>query len=1112
MDINEFKGMDEIHKTKTDLMDGMLFNDRYELVRQLGRGAFGEVWKATDRDSETEVAIKLLPRELSHSPAEFEKVKENYQLVHTLAHPNIATYKDLVKYVRPNSKDSDFGYFLVMEYVEGSTLDLYVNDNFARRQCPLDKAIMIGKQIADALDFAHKKSIVHRDIKPENIMIDKEGDVKLLDFGLAAQVKTSMNRVSKQVADSSGTMQYMSPEQWRGRRQTGMADQYALGCLMYELISGEVPFDVKDSFVMRGCALDEIPERLLDQSDQINDALLKALAKKPEDRFANCREFIDALAGKIEVVPNSSFEIEGNVPVKKGLSGKVIILLLFLIIAGGVGYWRYTENERAKAIAAEEEERKAREQEEEEQKAREQEEKEQRAKEQQEKEQKAREQEEKEQRAKEQQEKEQKAREQEAREQKAREQEAREQEAREQEAREQKAREQKAREQKEKEQRAKELEEKEQRAKELEEEKQKAKDQKEEERFNSYYISAKSHYDNGNFTLAKIEVDKALETHGYEFSHKGLSLKKLIVLRLNAQLEASEEYSKEVDDGDKAADEKNYPSAIAHYTKALGIITVEDKNSTVSKLKKIRKIQNNILEEDYKAHMKAGNDYLEAGDYKSSEESFRSALGIDGYSKDADAIGMLSNVISEQLAEKKRKDKLSKAVSDLKIARENNDFLELVNIIEEAKELDGFAGNKYLVETARQINKEVVQSQKASEEYDKLVSLAKIYANSKDWEQAEIEIINAQEVFSKISDPRLRDSSIADELLLVIHQLKQAENEERKKNSEILEVKLAEIDNALSSGVLSSLDVLISEAGIIPGAKSDPKFLELEKKVQNVLIDEVITKIEQAFLDKRLAQSRSLLEVAKKMKGAESSQRLKDLDKKITQAEVDAKHINTKLGDIELALSNKGFDKVEKLIDEIKTKYPDVRNNQRLISFEKQLAEEKKGMVDPNDPMAELNRFNSQAVEEINSVIKERGGSVDISAVTAETTSSSSGVDGAALNDQANRVRGSDKRRAVELYEQAAAAGHGGAQGNLGRIYYFGTMGVRKDMNRAFSLLSSSASQGDRDSQFILGDMYAKGKGTPKNNKQAARLYKQAADQGHREAKSKYKRFKKYLK
>ena len=103
------------------------------------------MWKATDRDSETEVAIKLLPRELSHSPAEFEKVKENYQLVHTQAHQNIATYKDLVKNVLPNSNNADFGYLLVMEYVEGSTLDLYVTDNFERRICPFDKAIEIGR-------------------------------------------------------------------------------------------------------------------------------------------------------------------------------------------------------------------------------------------------------------------------------------------------------------------------------------------------------------------------------------------------------------------------------------------------------------------------------------------------------------------------------------------------------------------------------------------------------------------------------------------------------------------------------------------------------------------------------------------------------------------------------------------------------------------------------------------------------------------------------------------------------------------------------------------------------------------------------------------------------
>ena len=125
-------------------------------------------------------------------------------------------------------------------------------------------------------------------------------------------------------------------------------------------------------------------------------------------------------------------------------------------------------------------------------------------------------------------------------------------------------------------------------------------------------------------------------------------------------------------------------------------------------------------------------------------------------------------------------------------------------------------------------------------------------------------------------------------------------------------------------------------------------------------------------------------------------------------------------------------------------------------------------------------------------------------------------VDGAELNNLANKYRNGegvhkDNKRAVELYKKAALAGHAGAQGNLGRIYYFGTMGVKKDYEKAFALLTSSAIQGDRDSQFILGDMYGKGKGTSKDKVRAAQLYRLAAKKGNREAISKYKRYEKYL-
>ena len=316
---------------------------RYEVLSELGQGGMGVVYRCLDRTGGVEVAVKALPPELSHSPAEMEEVRENYGLVSTLVHQNIAACRTLK--ADPSTGD----YYLVMEYVQGEELRRWMKRKHREGALTLETVLPILRQVADALDFAHRKKVMHRDIKPGNIMVNADGMVKVLDFGLAAQIRSSMSRVSMAYTSQSGTRQYKSPEQWRGQPQGAATDQYALAVTAYKMLAGRVPFDDDDASVLREIVLKEPPVRIDELPDYANDALLKGLAKAPVDRYANCVEFVNALGGgngKPSVVPSKveekSFGInrssdvgisKENHPlgVDKRIIGAVVIVAVLLL-------------------------------------------------------------------------------------------------------------------------------------------------------------------------------------------------------------------------------------------------------------------------------------------------------------------------------------------------------------------------------------------------------------------------------------------------------------------------------------------------------------------------------------------------------------------------------------------------------------------------------------------------------------------------------------------------------------------------------------------------------------------------------------------------------------
>ncbi len=291
MEMEEAQTMAPRRERKTDgrFEPGDLIMGRYKVLAELGQGGMGVVFRCFDEIAGVEIALKALPPELSHNSLEMEDIKENFQLVHNLHHPNIASSNTLEK----NPENGN--YYLIMECCEGEDLRHWIKRKRKDKPLTLHDVLPIIKQVAEALDYAHGEKVMHRDIKPGNIMLDSRDKVKVLDFGLAAQIHTSMTRVSMAYHGTSGTGPYMAPEQWRGRQQGAAADQYALAVMTYEMLAGHLPFESTDPAVLREVVLNETAEEIADLPVSAQNAIKRAMSKDPKLRFASCREFFTAM-------------------------------------------------------------------------------------------------------------------------------------------------------------------------------------------------------------------------------------------------------------------------------------------------------------------------------------------------------------------------------------------------------------------------------------------------------------------------------------------------------------------------------------------------------------------------------------------------------------------------------------------------------------------------------------------------------------------------------------------------------------------------------------------------------------------------------------------------
>jgi hypothetical protein len=274
---------------------GSLLNDRYHLDRQIGQGGFAQVFLATDRHLNRQVAVKVLDPALAAQPDFLERLDLETQRNAVLEHPNILGFNDY--------GEADGGVFLVMPYVDCGTL---AEKRKTQGHFSLPEAASYLEQAAAALDFAHERGIIHRDVKPQNMLLRDNGRTLLLaDFGLANLLGTSASTQAR--SGVVGTVAYMAPEQFQGNIERPI-DLYALGCVLFELLTGTVPFTGPTEQVMYGHTLGAIPS-VVERSQgrlpaSLQPVIDQALAKSPETRFASAGDLARAF-GQACAAPTS---------------------------------------------------------------------------------------------------------------------------------------------------------------------------------------------------------------------------------------------------------------------------------------------------------------------------------------------------------------------------------------------------------------------------------------------------------------------------------------------------------------------------------------------------------------------------------------------------------------------------------------------------------------------------------------------------------------------------------------------------------------------------------------------------------------------------------------
>lgn len=322
---------------REELTSGITFAGRYRIIEELGRGGMGKVYKVHDTKIDEKIALKLIKPELAKDKKTIERFSNELKLARKIRHKNVCQMFDIGEDVETP--------FITMEYVAGEDLRSLI-----RRigQLPIAKSITIAKEICAGLAEAHRLGVVHRDLKSDNIMIDRNGHVRIMDFGIARSLEAKkMTGMGVMI----GTPEYMSPEQVEGKEADPRSDIYSLGIILYEMLTGRLPFDGETPFTIGVKHKNEIPKHPKkinpNLPDDLSCVILRCLEKSKENRYQNAdevyTEFINIEKGmpsgernESTWKPSSPEKITMTIGLKKRL---IPLLIVLIIIITGLLIW-----------------------------------------------------------------------------------------------------------------------------------------------------------------------------------------------------------------------------------------------------------------------------------------------------------------------------------------------------------------------------------------------------------------------------------------------------------------------------------------------------------------------------------------------------------------------------------------------------------------------------------------------------------------------------------------------------------------------------------------------------------------------------------------------------
>ncbi|MGD8540282.1 MAG: protein kinase, partial [Candidatus Aminicenantes bacterium] len=338
-----------IEAPREELTTGSTFAGRYQIIEELGKGGMGRVYKAQDTELKEKVALKLIKPEISSDKKTVERFQNELKFARKIVHKNVGRMYDLGK--------EEGSYYITMEYVDGQDLKGMIRQS---KQLTIGTAISIAKQVSEGLSEAHKLGVIHRDLKPSNVMIDRDGNARIMDFGIARSVE------GKGITGAGvmiGTPEYMPPEQAEAKEVDQRSDIYSLGVILYEMVTGRVPFEGDTALSIAMKHKGEEPKDPREFNSQISEDLtrviLRCLQKDMDKRYQNAGE----VRSELEKIESGIPTTERVIPERKPLTSREITvhfslkklfvpaLVVIAIVIIGLILWQVLPKKKALPLA-----------------------------------------------------------------------------------------------------------------------------------------------------------------------------------------------------------------------------------------------------------------------------------------------------------------------------------------------------------------------------------------------------------------------------------------------------------------------------------------------------------------------------------------------------------------------------------------------------------------------------------------------------------------------------------------------------------------------------------------------------------------------------------------